>query len=100
MSEGIARLSHRLLSGEAEALQASLGVRGRSVSVGEAGDIVESLGGKSLTLADDIIRVWRNGELQAWRVDPNIAKGIRAMQPGEIHWLVQTVAEPSPARRA
>lgn len=100
MIERVARISDRQITREAEALKASLEARGRQVTIEEAADIVESLGDKSLTLADDVIRVWRNGELQAWRVDPSIAKGIRAMQPTQMSWMVQLLSMPSRAARA
>jgi GGDEF domain-containing protein len=98
--ERVARLSDRAITREAEALVESLALRGRNVSIEEAADIVESLGDKSLTLADDVIRVWRNGELQAWRVNPSIARGIRAMQPAQMNWMIGLLSMPSRAARA
>ena len=98
--ERVARLSRAGTEKEALALQNSLAARGRNISIEEAGEIVESLGNDALQLTDDIIRVWRNGELQAWRVDPIVARGIRAMQPQQMSWMVQFMSLPSRAARA
>ncbi len=98
--ERVARLGRAGTEKEALALQNSLAARGRNITIEEAGEIVESLGDDALQLTDDIIRVWRNGEIQAWRVDPTIARGIRAMQPAQMNWMVQLMSMPSRAARA
>lgn len=98
--ERVARIGRAGTEKEAAALQNSLAARGRNISIEEAGEIVESLGNDALQLTDDVIRVWRNGELQAWRVDPTIARGIRAMQPTQMNWMVQLMSMPSRAARA
>jgi GGDEF domain-containing protein len=100
MVQRIERIPTNQVTKAAENLQRSAAGRGREMSIEEATELAEALGADQLNLADDVIRVWREGELQAFRVAPSIAKGIRAMQPKDMDMFLQLMAVPARLARA
>lgn len=85
----------RALSREASFLANAARARGITISDDVAAEIAGQLSTRNLTLADDIIHVWRNGTREQWRVAPEIAAGIRAMGPQEVQWWVQLIGAPA-----
>ncbi len=100
MVQRIERIPTNQVTQAAENLQRSAAGRGREMSIEEATQLAEALGADQLNLADDVIRVWREGELQAFRVAPEIAKGIRAMQPKDMDMFLRLMSIPARAARA
>ena len=83
----IERPAQNQLTQAAERLQASAAARGATLTDDQALALAEALGADQINIADDVIRVWRDGQLQAYRVAPAIAKGIRAMQPRDMDFF-------------
>ena len=91
----------RVASGKSKLLQEGAARRGISMTDETAAELTAGLAdlsrteNKTLTVADDIIRVWRNGKQEHWRVAPALAKGIRGMSPDKIGWLTRLMGAPA-----
>ena len=78
-----------ILTQAAERLQKSAAARGQTLTDDQAIALAEALGADQLNITDDVIRVWKDGQLQAYRVAPSIAKGIRALQPRDMDMFLK-----------
>lgn len=88
----VARISNApgsQVSQAAERLQNSAAARGITLTPQDAFDLAEALGAGNINLADDVVRVWRGGKLESYRVAPAIARGIRALQPRDMDMFLK-----------
>ena len=61
-------------------------------------DIAEELAGLSdegLNITDGVIRVWRNGSRETWRVAPKIANAVKALAPNEVSLFWKILGAPA-----
>ena len=64
---------------------------GMTISERHAEAILSSISDESLNVTNDIIRFYRNGELEVWKVSDPIARSFRAMQPHDLARLLETL---------
>ncbi|KKK70915.1 hypothetical protein LCGC14_2919190, partial [marine sediment metagenome] len=80
---------------EAARLKSAAEARGVDMSEEVAAELTGILSDNKLNVTDGIVRVWRNGELEQWRVAPEIARAIQALRPGDIDLMVRILGMPA-----
>lgn len=65
----------------ARRLQAEAKVRGVELTDAVATELAQSLAGKELVGAGNRVTTWRNGKLEAWRVDPELGRALNSLGP-------------------
>ena len=65
-------------------LRKELEESGTPISGKEAEAIIASLSDESLNVTSNIVRFYRNGEVEAWRVSDPLARAFKALQPHEL----------------
>lgn len=61
-----------------------LAKEGTHISEQEAHAMVSHLSDESLNITNDVVRFYRNGKMEAWRVSEPIARAFRSLQPHEL----------------
>lgn len=69
-------------------LRDELASQGSHMGEREAEAFISALSDESLNLTNDVVRFYRNGEMEAWRVSDPIAKAFRNLQPHELDMLM------------
>lgn len=69
-------------------LRDELAAAGNHIGENEARAIISALSNESLNITDDVVRFYRNGEMEAWRVSEPIARAFRALQPHELEAIM------------
>ena len=87
------------LARDAQRIKAAADARGIELSPEAAAEFAQ-LSENALTAADDVIRVWRNGKLESWRVAPEIGHAMRSMSPAEHGLLVKAIGLPARGLKA
>ena len=65
-------------------LRDELASQGNHISETEAHAMVNYLSDESLNITNDVVRFYRNGEMEAWRVSEPLARAFRSLQPHEL----------------
>lgn len=61
----------------------------------EVANELAGLSDEGLNITDGVIRVWRNGSRETWRVSPEISKAIQAMAPNEVSLFWKVLGAPA-----
>lgn len=64
---------------------------GTEITGKEAEAIVTSLSDESLNVTSDVVRFFRNGEMETWRVSDPVAKAFRSMYPHELNMVMASL---------
>lgn len=62
-------------------------------------ELVENLTARELGRGSDQIRFWRDGKAENWRVHPDIARAIEALDPQKVNMFVQLLSIPTRTAR-
>lgn len=62
---------------------------GNTISSDEALAIVTALSDESLNVTSDVVRFYRDGKLEAWRVSDPVARAFRSLQPFELEAVME-----------
>ncbi len=76
-------------------LRAAAKARGVEFSDGVAEELAGVLSEEGLNVTDGIIRIFRNGESQSYRVAPEIAQAIKSLAPNEISFMWRVLGLPA-----
>ena len=69
-------------------LRDELASEGHHISEDEAHAFISALSDESLNVTNDIVRFYRNGKMEAWRVSEPIARAFKTLQPHELEMLM------------
>lgn len=76
-------------------LQSEMAALGSTISREEAERIVHTFSNEALSVQDDVLRIWRQGKLEQWRLNPEVAKSFRSLNPDELHSLIKFLGMPT-----
>ncbi|KKM19416.1 hypothetical protein LCGC14_1655870, partial [marine sediment metagenome] len=85
----------RTAGAKAALLRKAAQARGVKFSEGVAEELAGVLSNEGLSVADDVIRIFRNGQSQSYRVAPEIAQAIKSLAPNEISFFYRILGLPA-----
>jgi GGDEF domain-containing protein len=71
------------------AIKEELAQIGTTISDSEALAIISALSDESLNVTNDVVRFFRDGKMEAWRVSDPIARAFRSLQPFELEMVME-----------
>lgn len=76
-------------------LRTAARARGVELSDGVAEELAGVLSNEGLNVSDGLIRVYRNGVSETWRVAPEVAQAIKSLAPNEISFMWRLLGLPA-----